>query len=142
MLTACGASGGGTATGLATLPGVTLAVAGAQQVEGYPVDFCLPNGCTETERPTYASSEFIPFPSGNRVDVNINGPIPTEVTISLLPYANGLAGFDPVDSITLTPQSTALSWQPNVSPGLYVLDVYGQWGDYYAGYWFPVSVQP
>jgi hypothetical protein len=126
------------------LTDIRLTTADRGQIRGEVISVCDPGGCVdEHNAPIYHPDDFAALPDDPHVFLAFGEQVPDRAQFSLLvtdqegrytvPYGN---------TMFLSPTVSTASWDFNIEPGRYVLEVYCAWEDGYQVYvQWPVIVE-
>jgi hypothetical protein len=126
------------------LTDIRLTTADRGQIRGANITVCDPGGCVdEHDTPIYHPDDFATLPDDPHVFLAFVERVPDSVQLSLLVADQEGRYTIPYGNTTyLSPTVSTASWDFNVEPGRYVLDVYCAWEDGYQVYvQWPVIVE-
>jgi hypothetical protein len=126
------------------LTDIRLTTADRGQIRGANITVCDPGGCVdEHDAPTYRADDFATLPDDPHVFLAFGERVPDSVQLSLLVADQAGRYTIPYGNTTyLSPTVSTASWDFNIEPGRYVLEVYCAWEDGYQVYvQWPVIVE-
>jgi hypothetical protein len=126
------------------LTNIRLTTADRGQIRGEIISICDPGGCVdEHDAPTYRPDDFATLPDDPHVFLAFGEQVPSNVRLSLLAADQEGRYTIPYGNTTfLSPTVSTASWDFNVEPGHYVLDMYCAWEDGYQVYLqWPIIVE-
>jgi hypothetical protein len=126
------------------LTNIRLTTADRGQIRGEIISVCEPEGCVdEHDAPSYHPDDFATLPDNPHVFLAFGEVVPDSVQFSLLiADQEGRYTIPSGNTTFLSPTVSTASWDFNVEPGRYVLDVYYAWEDGYQVYvQWPVVVE-
>ncbi|HLH24578.1 MAG TPA: hypothetical protein VK066_18810 [Chloroflexota bacterium] len=98
-----------------------------------PGEAPAPGVCADVAPPAFDT--VLAWPAGEPIEFDIDGPEPSGLTLRV--YSKPT---EPLVLETELPPGAAVTWQPTVAPGAYVLAVTAHWPQGDVTYYFPVGI--
>jgi hypothetical protein len=120
-------------------PPLVYLVSNGSLVDGFQGPYCWDKGiqgtlCADPMEPYF--DETTRFPASGPLQIQLDEPLPSEVTLSLSKEIFG----DEVIAETV-PVTENLSWSPPVNAGEYILTVHATWKQGNVSYWFSIILE-
>ena len=120
-------------------PPLVYLVTDSGLVDGFQSSYCWDNGirgtlCVDSIEPYF--DETTSLPSSGPLHIQLDTPLPNEVTLSLSREVFG----DTIVSETM-PVTENMDWSPAVQAGEYILAVHTVWPQGEIVYWFSISLK-